>query len=219
MAENREENGAQIDGTVEKGTKDRVIDASIDLIAQKGFDAVSMQEIADKVGIRKASLYYHFSSKDQILSEIMNYPMQQLGNMSPQDAGTEEAIVSMGLEGFLNMSSDLVLRWMEAPYVEKILRIMFVELYHDDNIKAYFSGAFINAAGSFWEQNFAIMIKHKLVRPYDPSVLAGEYLSFYTHTWFEYFLLNYGRASGTYRQEYQRRLEDHTKFIVSLLRS
>ena len=63
-----------LNGPVEKGTRARILDVSIDLFAQKGFDAVSVQEIADAVGIRKASLYYHFSSKDQILRSILGTP-------------------------------------------------------------------------------------------------------------------------------------------------
>ena len=107
-----------IGGPAEKSTRERILDVSIDLFAQKGFDAVTMQEISDAVGIKKASLYYHFSSKDQILEMILEYPMQLLGTAAPEDAGTEDQIVSIGLEGFMTMAQDIVLRWMEAPYVE-----------------------------------------------------------------------------------------------------
>jgi len=40
------------------------------LAAEKGLGAVSMQQIADRVGITKASLYNHFSSRDEIVDAM-----------------------------------------------------------------------------------------------------------------------------------------------------
>ncbi len=211
---------AFLDKSSEGNTRARIFDASIDLFAQRGFDAVTMQEIADAVGIKKASLYYHFSSKDQILEKILEYPMRRLGEIGgARGVDNEELIVSMGLEGFLASSQDVVLNWIDAPYVEKILRIIFVEMYHNDRIKGFFGSSILDAAGSFWEQNFTIMIKHDLIKPADPKVLTGEYLSFYSHTWLEYFLFRYGKTAGSYRQEYTDMLAQHTAFIVRSLKA
>jgi AcrR family transcriptional regulator len=45
---------------------------------EKGYDGASMQEIAEAVGLTKAGLYHHVSSKDMLLFEIMNYGMDIL---------------------------------------------------------------------------------------------------------------------------------------------
>lgn len=50
--------------------KREIINATLALAADKGLGTVSMQQIADKVGITKASLYNHFSSKDQIIEAM-----------------------------------------------------------------------------------------------------------------------------------------------------
>lgn len=218
MTGNNDGNGQGLpDRSAEKSTKDRILDVSIDLFAQKGFDAVTMQEIADAVGIKKASLYYHFAGKDQILQDILGLPMQQLGNIGPPEMGTEEGIVAMGVDKFFTAARDVVLTWMDAPYVEKVLRIMFVEMYHSDQIKKFYS-KFAQDALVFWEQNFTIMIKNKLIRPMDPKVLTEEYLSFYTHAWMNYFLYQYGTV-GSFRQEYQGRIDNHTAFIISSIKA
>jgi AcrR family transcriptional regulator len=44
----------------------------------KGYDGASMQDIAEAVGLTKAGLYHHVSSKDMLLFEIMNYGMDIL---------------------------------------------------------------------------------------------------------------------------------------------
>ncbi len=50
--------------------KKEIIEATLILAAENGLGTVSMQQISDKVGITKASLYNHFSSRDQIVEAM-----------------------------------------------------------------------------------------------------------------------------------------------------
>ena len=54
-------------------TKEKIFDVSLDLFSKKGYDSVSLREIAEEVGIRKSSIYSHYSSKEAILMDIFNY--------------------------------------------------------------------------------------------------------------------------------------------------
>lgn len=52
--------------------RDQILDACARLFVHHGFAATSTREIAERVGIRQASLYYHFpSGKDEILGELL----------------------------------------------------------------------------------------------------------------------------------------------------
>ena len=53
-----------------KNRKEEIIQATLELAAQNGLGTVSMQQIADRVGITKASLYNHFSSRDEIVDAM-----------------------------------------------------------------------------------------------------------------------------------------------------
>ena len=50
--------------------KEEIISATQELASEYGLKAVSLGQIADRVGIRKASLYNHFSSKEEIVGEM-----------------------------------------------------------------------------------------------------------------------------------------------------
>lgn len=50
--------------------KEEIIYATLELASQHGLKSVSMSQIADKVGIKKPSLYNHFKSKDEIVNEM-----------------------------------------------------------------------------------------------------------------------------------------------------
>ncbi|MEI7054760.1 TetR/AcrR family transcriptional regulator [Nocardioides sp. CCNWLW239] len=51
--------------------REQVLHAAAQLFVTKGFAATSTREIAEQVGIRQASLYYHFTGKDEILAELL----------------------------------------------------------------------------------------------------------------------------------------------------
>ena len=54
------------------GNREKILRTSIDLFAQKGFGTVTTREIAAAVGIKAASIYNHFPSKEAILDEIVS---------------------------------------------------------------------------------------------------------------------------------------------------
>ncbi len=53
--------------------KEKIIMATLELAAQKGLGSVSMNMIAEKVGIKKPSLYNHFASKDEIIEAMYQF--------------------------------------------------------------------------------------------------------------------------------------------------
>jgi AcrR family transcriptional regulator len=61
----------------ETGTATRrlILQAALDLFSVDGFTGTSLREIAEKVGISKPALYYHFGSKEELLVEIVR-PIQ-----------------------------------------------------------------------------------------------------------------------------------------------
>jgi AcrR family transcriptional regulator len=52
--------------------KERILGASIKLFLANGFRGTSVKELTDAVGVAKGTLYWHFSSKDEILDSILS---------------------------------------------------------------------------------------------------------------------------------------------------
>ncbi len=52
-------------------TRERILQVSEDAFAYYGFSGASLQDIADRVGIKKASLFYYFKGKEELYAEVI----------------------------------------------------------------------------------------------------------------------------------------------------
>lgn len=56
--------------TESPGTRERILDISLELFTTQGYEKTSLREIAEKLGFSKAAIYYHFESKEAILMAL-----------------------------------------------------------------------------------------------------------------------------------------------------
>lgn len=70
------------------GTRERILSTSLTLFAEQGFDGTSLQQIADRLGLTKAALYYHFRSKDDLLDALLTPVLDELESLI--DAPTDD---------------------------------------------------------------------------------------------------------------------------------
>ena len=92
-------------------TRDRILETAYRLFYQQGFSRVSVDAIASAAGVTKRTVYYHFTSKDEIAGEVLKAQHRHL---------IEE--FNGWLDDDLETASDLVLRlferlegWARAP--------------------------------------------------------------------------------------------------------
>lgn len=58
-------------GVAVSNKREAILDAALELFAARGVDHTSMSDLASAVGIRKASLYYYFSGKEELVDSIL----------------------------------------------------------------------------------------------------------------------------------------------------
>ena len=63
-------------------TRERILDAALTLFAEQGYDATSMREISEQLGITKAALYYHFDSKAEIVRAMLAETEQKVSELA-----------------------------------------------------------------------------------------------------------------------------------------
>ena len=96
-------------------TRARIVEVALELIADRGFAATSTREIAERLGVTKAALYYHFRTKDDLLSAIVGPATAELEALIER-AVTERAVTdasSAARDNLLLSYVDLVARHAE----------------------------------------------------------------------------------------------------------
>lgn len=53
-------------------TRTRIQDVALRMFIDNGYEATSLREIAEEVGVTKAALYYHFKTKDEIVTSLID---------------------------------------------------------------------------------------------------------------------------------------------------
>jgi len=54
-----------------RGTRERIQSVALELFAEQGYETTSLREIAERLGVTKAALYYHFKSKEDIVGSLV----------------------------------------------------------------------------------------------------------------------------------------------------
>jgi AcrR family transcriptional regulator len=70
--------GCEDIGVPERPTRDRILDEAVDLFGFRGVEAVSLDEIARAVGVRKQSVLYWFPSKEALVAAVLDTVADEL---------------------------------------------------------------------------------------------------------------------------------------------
>ena len=94
--------GGTMDGTKQRrrgNTRQRIQDVALELFAEQGYEKTSLREIAERLEVTKAALYYHFKTKEEIivsLFEDLTQPIEDLiewGKGQPHTLETKQEII------------------------------------------------------------------------------------------------------------------------------
>jgi AcrR family transcriptional regulator len=80
-------------------TREKIRSVALELFAERGYDKTSLREIAEHLGVTKAALYYHFKSKEDIVTSLFEDVRQEVeniiawGELQPQTRATRQELI------------------------------------------------------------------------------------------------------------------------------
>lgn len=208
---------SKTENKTEETTKERIFNVSLVLFSQKGFNAVSVREIAREVGIRESSIYNHYKNKEAILDAILDYFMAGLTQDNPTEEETEQ-LIDQGPDVYFKVGAQMFIERVNTPSMEKIWRLVSIELYHNEKIRNFFKKELLEEPINAWEAIFTIMIDKKLIKPFNPRTLAYEYFSFAIYLFFEYFVLKYDEDYDSFMDLALEKMDRHANFLLEVIR-
>ncbi|HEY5244002.1 MAG TPA: TetR/AcrR family transcriptional regulator [Polyangiaceae bacterium] len=100
-----------------KPRKEEILDVATRLFAERGYDGTSMNDVAERFGMRKASLFYHFATKDALYEAVLDRLVASL------QTALEAIYVSSGTyQDRLDAVTDTVVTLLSShPYAARLL--------------------------------------------------------------------------------------------------
>ena len=122
--------------------KEEIVNATLELAAQKGLANVSMSMIADRIGIKKPSLYKHFASKDEIVEAmylLLRKQAKEKANIKPIDYSTfftnktAFEVLQSVVQGYIQMNhQEQMLNFYKVIYSERSIQPMAAKIVAEE---------------------------------------------------------------------------------------
>ena len=199
-------------------TKDKILQVSINLFSEFGYDNVSIRQIAKEVGIKESSIYNHYKSKESILETILDY---YISEMTKEEIPLSKASqnLDVGFEYFYNAGLEVYKSKLSEPDMMKITRIFLIESYHNEKIKEFIRKPIMEYAVNGWVDLFDLMKEKGLIRPdCDTKQLAESFYYYGLFLLIEHFIINYPEDDEKFLEEFGQKSQNHMKLIFDSVR-
>lgn len=126
----------------QEDTKGRILSAALELFSKRGYEAVTVEQIAQAVGIKAPSLYKHFKSKRDIFDSIV-CRMEQTDALRAREFGLPEAAADEMAEEYrqasmrqlIDFSKAQFTYWTEDDFSSNFRKLLTLEQYRDPDMQ------------------------------------------------------------------------------------
>lgn len=194
-------------------TKNKILEVSIDLFSKYGYDGVSIRQIAGEVGIKESSIYNHYPNKLSILQSILDYYVEAMVS-DEIPLSQAELNLDKGFEYFYRAGCDAFLNKLKEERMMKITRLMFIESYHNDDVREFMKKSIIEAPIEGWMDLFNLMKSKKLIRmDCDVRQLSESFFYYGMFLLYEHFIINYPEDDEKFLDDFLKKTESHARTI------
>lgn len=160
-------------------TKERIIEKSLELFAQRGFSGVSVRDIAKAVGVRESALYKHFKNKQDILDQIIIEMQGRIKNAYVKQQ-VPETVREDVAEGYEEVSEDrlkeitweLFCLYTKDSMVSNYRKLLMREMLVSEHIGDLYSEVFIRGALKQQGETFDKLVESGMFRKEEGEVIA-----------------------------------------------
>ena len=153
-------------------TKERILEESLTLFAEKGYDGTGIDLIAERVGIKGPSLYRHFKSKEDILNTLIDSAEERYEEMF----GSENNIgkVPQSREEFIKVTMERISFTMRDPIIRKTRMFLVQEQFRNERISEVTTRHQLEGIQRMFAKIIKGMMDEGIFKNDNPDLLAVE---------------------------------------------
>lgn len=160
-------------------TREKIIEVSLELFAQRGFSGSSVRDIAKAVGVRESALYKHFKNKQDILEQIIIEMQKRIKNMYVEqqvpEAVREDVAVGyeeLSQERLKDISWQIFCLYTKDPMVSNYRKLLMREMLLSEHIADLYSEAFMMGVLKRQGNIFAKLMESGMFREEEAEIVA-----------------------------------------------
>lgn len=171
-----------------RNTREIILEEALNLFSVKGYQSVTVKEIAHAVGIKDSSLYKHFASKQAIYDTLlmwMNKKFEETVTFYRLPQGEMESVAREygrnDLVWLKKACEAVFLFFLKDPQASKFRRMLTIEQYNNKDTANTLRNWFFNDAFQFQTDLFSEMIRQGSYKEGPAEIMALQfYAPFYT---------------------------------------
>ena len=154
-------------------TKDRVLDSALTLFADKGYDGVGVDLIAENAGIKGPSLYKHFKGKEDILDALI----EKAENYYEVNFGSENHLgaIPSSMDELITLSLKRIEFTLHDPMIKKVRRMLTMEQFRSSRIAVLTTKYNMESVQGIYCRLFQSMMNSGIMRKSDPVLLSMSF--------------------------------------------
>ena len=164
---------------MERGnTKRSIMETALQLFSVQGYDATSISQIADAVGIRKASLYSHFASKQDILDSLLEEVLQQYEQHSVFAGKVWEKDPSglpMNSDEAVTMVQGQLQYIVHDPLIQRGRKMLVIEQFRNSRLAKIQTRQNYTDIMSYFTGMIRCLIEKGVLKDEDPQMMASQF--------------------------------------------
>ena len=164
---------------MERGnTKQEILEASLELFSVQGFEATSISQIANAVGIRKASLYSHFENKQAILDALVKQVLEQYETHSMFAGSNQEKAAGdrpLTPEAVVQMIQEQIRYILHNRSVSRARKMLVMEQYRNHELVKLQTKQNYTGVMEYFTGLMKQLIRQGILTDEDPEIMAAQF--------------------------------------------
>ena len=159
-------------------TKQEILEAALELFSVQGFEATSIAQIASAVGIRKASLYSHFGSKQAILDALVQEVLEQYEGHSlfaranwENDAGR----LPQTADDAVQMIQGQIRYILHDPGIRRARKMLVIEQFQNPKLANLQTKQNYSDVLGYFTGLMKRLIRQSVLAEDDPEIMAAQF--------------------------------------------
>ena len=159
-------------------TKREVLEAALELFSVQGFEATSISQIAGAVGIRKASLYSHFESKQAILDALVKEVLGQYAEHSifaRTDWEKNAEKLPLTPDEAVEMIREQIQYIIHDPYISRARKMLMIEQFQNQELAKLQTKQNYSDVMRYFTGLIKCLIQKGILAEDDPEIMAAQF--------------------------------------------